>query len=75
VYERCILGFNAGPPIIPGGDNQNIELIQTRRNFKLSGQDRLRVEESHARVLERVQRVMNIFRDLTRSEGVKAKAG
>jgi len=30
VYERCILGFNAGPPIIPGGDNQNIELIQTR---------------------------------------------
>jgi len=33
------------------------------------------VEESHARVTERVQRVMNIFRDLTRSEGVKAKAG
>jgi len=24
VYERCILGFNAGPPIIPGGYNQNI---------------------------------------------------
>src|SRR5260221_10639538 len=30
VYERCILGFNAGPPIIPGGYNQNIELVQTR---------------------------------------------
>jgi hypothetical protein len=30
VYERCILGFNAGPPIIPGGYNQNIELFQTR---------------------------------------------
>jgi hypothetical protein len=29
VYERCILGFNAGPPIIPGGYNQNIELFQT----------------------------------------------
>ena len=30
VYERCILGFNAGPPIIPGGYNQNIQLFQTR---------------------------------------------
>jgi len=29
VYERCILGFNAGPPIIPGGYNQNIQLVQT----------------------------------------------
>ena len=48
--------------------------MQTRRNFKLSGQDRLRVEESHARVAERVQRVMNIFRDLTRSEPAKANA-
>jgi hypothetical protein len=30
VYERCILGFNAGPPMIPGGYNQNVQLIQTR---------------------------------------------
>lgn len=29
VYERCILGFNAGPPIIPGGYNQNVQLVQT----------------------------------------------
>jgi hypothetical protein len=29
VYERCILGFNAGPPIIPGGYNQNIQVFQT----------------------------------------------
>jgi hypothetical protein len=33
VYERCILGFNAGPPIIPGGYNQNIQLYQTRDYF------------------------------------------
>lgn len=33
VYERCILGFNAGPPIIPGGYNQNIQLFQTRDYF------------------------------------------
>ena len=33
VYERCILGFNAGPPIIPGGYNQNIQLVQTSDYF------------------------------------------
>ena len=29
VGERCILGFNAGPPITPGGYNQNIQIFQT----------------------------------------------
>ena len=28
-YDRCILGFNAGPPITPGGYNQNLHLFQT----------------------------------------------
>jgi len=28
-YDRCILGFNAGPPITPGGYNQNLQLVQT----------------------------------------------
>ena len=27
--ERCILGFNAGPPITPVGYNQNVQLFQT----------------------------------------------
>ena len=27
--DRCIRGFNAGPPIIPGGYNQNMQLFQT----------------------------------------------
>ena len=27
--ERCILGFNAGPPITPGGYNQNVQIFQT----------------------------------------------
>ena len=27
--ERCILGFNAGPPLTPGGYNQNIQVFQT----------------------------------------------
>ena len=30
VGERCILGFNAGPPITPGGYNQNMQIFQTR---------------------------------------------
>ena len=29
VGERCILGFNAGPPIVPAGYNQNAQLFQT----------------------------------------------
>jgi hypothetical protein len=32
-YERCIQGFNAGPPIIPGGYNQHVQLFQTRDHF------------------------------------------
>jgi hypothetical protein len=29
LYERCIVGFNSGPPIIPGGYNQNLQIIQS----------------------------------------------
>ncbi|MEE2776959.1 MAG: hypothetical protein VYE73_09385 [Acidobacteriota bacterium] len=29
-YDRCILGFNAGPPITPLGYNQNLQIFQTR---------------------------------------------
>ena len=28
-YDRCILGFNQGPPMTPGGYNQNMQLFQT----------------------------------------------
>jgi hypothetical protein len=27
--DRCLVGFNAGPPLTPGGYNQNMELVQT----------------------------------------------
>jgi hypothetical protein len=30
VGERCILGFNAGPPFLPAAYNNNIHLFQTR---------------------------------------------
>ena len=29
IAERCILGFNAGPPVRPGGYNNNLQLFQT----------------------------------------------
>jgi hypothetical protein len=30
VGERCIMGFNSGPPMVPGGYNQNMQIFQTR---------------------------------------------
>ena len=27
--ERCLIGFNSGPPILPAGYNQNIQIFQT----------------------------------------------
>jgi hypothetical protein len=29
IAERCLLGFSSGPPILPGGYNQNIRITQT----------------------------------------------
>jgi hypothetical protein len=30
VAERCILGFNSGPPMVPSAYNNNVEIVQTR---------------------------------------------
>ena len=27
--EQCLLGFNSGPPIVPAGYNQNLQIFQT----------------------------------------------
>ncbi|MDA1094702.1 MAG: hypothetical protein O3A25_15725 [Acidobacteria bacterium] len=27
--ERCLLGFNSGPPVVPAGYNQNLQIFQT----------------------------------------------
>ena len=29
VGDRCLLGFNAGPPMLPGAYNQNVQIFQT----------------------------------------------
>jgi transcription-repair coupling factor (superfamily II helicase) len=67
--DSILLQFIKDPPIDPA---RIIQLIQTRKNFKLSGQDRLRVEESHAQASERVQRVLTIFRELAQPSTAKA---
>jgi hypothetical protein len=28
--ERCLLGYNSGPPMVPVGYNQNVQIVQTR---------------------------------------------
>ena len=33
--DRCITGFNAGPPITPGGYNQNVQIFQTENHVAL----------------------------------------
>jgi hypothetical protein len=35
VGERCLLGFNAGPPFAPGGYNMNIQIVQTPKSVML----------------------------------------
>jgi hypothetical protein len=29
LFERCLVGFNTGPPIVPGGYNQHLQIFQT----------------------------------------------
>jgi hypothetical protein len=35
VGERCLLGFNAGPPFAPGGYNMNVQIVQTPTNVMI----------------------------------------
>ena len=70
--DSLVLQFQPDPPVDPA---RIIELIQTRRNFKLSGQDRLRIDEKHAEVHARVSRVREIFRELAKpAQALKAGA-
>jgi len=31
--ERCILGFNSGPPMVPSAYNNNVQIVQTRNQL------------------------------------------
>ena len=35
LWERCILGFNPGPPIMPSGYNNNLQIFETRNTFAI----------------------------------------
>jgi transcription-repair coupling factor (superfamily II helicase) len=69
--DALVLHFIKDPSIDPA---RIIQLIQTRRSFKLHGQDRLRVEESHPQVAARARRVRELFRELAQPAQAKAAA-
>jgi transcription-repair coupling factor (superfamily II helicase) len=70
--ESIVLQFIKDPPVDPA---RIIQLIQTRRNFKLSGPDRLRIEEKHPQVNARVTRARELFRELAQPAAAKTAAG
>ncbi|MBM3342834.1 MAG: transcription-repair coupling factor [Betaproteobacteria bacterium] len=55
------LQFVPKPPIDP---TKIIKLIQTKRNFKLAGQDKLRIEANTTDVTARVNLIKEVFRTL-----------
>jgi transcription-repair coupling factor (superfamily II helicase) len=60
--EAINIQFIPNPPINPA---KIIELIQTRRNFKLGGQDKLRVTISSPTLSNRVDNIKKLFKELS----------
>jgi len=56
------LQFVPKPPIDP---MKIIKLIQTKRNYKLAGQDKLRIETDTTDVASRVTMIKDVFRLLS----------
>jgi transcription-repair coupling factor (superfamily II helicase) len=54
--------FGRDTPILP---QRVIQLVQSRRHYKLAGQDRLRVEKAIADLRDRVTEIKSILRELT----------
>ena len=59
--EAIQIQFVPNPPIDP---MKIITLMQTRRHFKMSGQDKLRIELKYSDLNQRVQAVNNFFKEL-----------
>jgi transcription-repair coupling factor (superfamily II helicase) len=59
--DAVTLQFMKNPPIDPA---RIIQLIQSKRGYRLAGPDRLRVEAKLASVGARAQRVREVFADL-----------
>ena len=45
--ERCITGFNSGPPIVSGGYNQNVQIFQTADHTVLHDDQALTIRDNH----------------------------
>ncbi|MEO8007320.1 MAG: transcription-repair coupling factor, partial [Betaproteobacteria bacterium] len=60
--ETLILQFIPNPPIDPA---KIIRLVQSRKNFKLSGPDRLRIDASMPDIAARAARVGAVLKELT----------
>jgi transcription-repair coupling factor (superfamily II helicase) len=59
--ESLVLQFIPNPPLNPA---RIIGLVQSRKNFKLSGQDRLRVEAAMPDVAARVSQARAVLKEL-----------
>ena len=59
--ETLLLQFIPNPPIDP---SKIIRMVQSRRNFKLSGPDRLRIEVSMPDVTARTAQVRSVLKEL-----------
>ncbi|TCV90720.1 transcription-repair coupling factor [Sulfurirhabdus autotrophica] len=60
--ESILVQFVPNPPI---DAIKIIQLIQQRRNYKLSGQDKLRIEVSTPNLAERLNTIKTLFNELT----------
>ncbi len=59
--QAIIVQFGADTPIHP---QRVIQLVQSRRHYKLAGQDKLRIEKPVANVRDRVNEIKLILREL-----------
>jgi transcription-repair coupling factor (superfamily II helicase) len=59
--ETVVLQFIPNPPIDP---SKIIRLVQSRKNFKLSGPDRLRIEANMPDVSARTAQVRTVLKEL-----------
>ncbi len=59
--EAIVLGFKPNPPVEPA---RIIQLVQTRKGWKLAGPEKLRIETKLSEVAMRVVRVREILKDL-----------
>ncbi len=60
--ESLVLQFVPNPPVDPA---KIIRLVQTRKGYKLSGPDRLRIEASMPDVAARAAKLRALFKDLS----------